>query len=403
MSRVVAAPRRRVARQLVRAENGDVVGYELLFGVDQDGAPEQIDLRRSQAITAAFAHLAQQHLGARRALFVNATRAFLTGALPVPFSAQNAVLEVLDDVEVDDQVLAGVTALRERGYRVAVDGWAQGPAIEALLAIADFVRVDVRQVEPGSLVELVAYVREVAGRAQVMAAAVDDEAAWVAARAAGFDLFEGDHLQRSTGPASVSTPSQLVALRLLAALSDPTTTPTEVEGIVSADPALTLKVLGVAGSAAGAGRPIGSLRQAVVLVGRRVLGSWVVLAALQGRSGGGREEMIEVLTLARTCELLAPVVEGTSPADAYAAGLVVAMGRVLGADVAAVLRGTRLDPGVAAAVLEGRGPLAVLLEAVAEFDRNGTTGGATLSAAQVAQAHLQALAAAMASVDDLED
>jgi EAL and modified HD-GYP domain-containing signal transduction protein len=396
-----APARPRIGRQSVHDVDGRVVGYELLFHAAGGTDVASRDASTSEVIGSAFGELAVQHLGSRRQLYVNTTRAFLTGQRPLPFPPQGVVLEVLGDLEVDAAIVAGAGVLKSRGFRLAVDGWATGPAFDRLLPIVDVVKVDVAAVDPVDLPDLVAYVGEISPYAQVLADGVRDAAELTACRSAGFDLYQGPHLQRPAAPSGTVSASQLVSLQLLAALADPDTQVGEIERIVSADPGITLRVLGAANSASGAGRQVGSLRQALVLMGRRTLSSWVVLAALHGRSSSGGEQLVDVLTRARTCELLGEDVPGVPAASAYAAGLVSGVGAVLGADVASVVRSARLDELVASAILQRAGVLGALLDAVEEFDGTGQTTSAVFPTAAVSRAHLHALGSAMATVGSL--
>ena len=69
-------------------------------------------------------------------------RAFLVGEQPLPAAEGRVVVEVLEGVTADEEVLAGVRELRARGYRIAVDDWEGGDDRAALVACADFVKVD---------------------------------------------------------------------------------------------------------------------------------------------------------------------------------------------------------------------------------------------------------------------
>ncbi len=86
---------------------------------------------------------------------------------------------------------------------------------------------------------------------------------------------------------------------------------------------------------------------------------------------------------------------------AYAAGLVTGLVAVLGADPVAVVKASKLTKPVAAAVLRREGDLGVMLDAVEEFGRGGTTTSEVFDTQTVAHAHLHALGAAVATVDSL--
>src|SRR4051812_16310412 len=143
-----------VARQPIVDARAALVGYELLFrhAADAGGAPAHGDAATTATILAAFAEFDPAQLLAGRPGFVNLTRAFLTGALPVPFSPDVAVLEVLESVEVDQEVVDGVRALAAQGFTIALDDFVWSGAAESLLEVARIVKIDVLQQDwPGVL------------------------------------------------------------------------------------------------------------------------------------------------------------------------------------------------------------------------------------------------------------
>src|SRR5439155_24401678 len=87
--------------------------------------------------------------------FVNLTREFLTGRLPLPFGPEQAVLEVLETVEVDDEVAAGVDRLVDQGYAIALDDFVRGSSHERLLKQESAVKLDLLCTSPERLVGII--------------------------------------------------------------------------------------------------------------------------------------------------------------------------------------------------------------------------------------------------------
>src|SRR6187402_2648266 len=93
-----------VGRQPIYDRAGDVFAYELLF---RDAAGATMAAKRSaqatsQVMVAAFTEFGLDQLVGSKACFINVTKEFLVGELPVPFGSDQAVLEVVETVEVDD-------------------------------------------------------------------------------------------------------------------------------------------------------------------------------------------------------------------------------------------------------------------------------------------------------------
>jgi EAL and modified HD-GYP domain-containing signal transduction protein len=388
--------RARIGRHAVHDPAGGVVGYELLFTAEDPGP--DADAAVTRAMTTAFGEFGLHRLGPRRTLFTNLTHAFVTGRAALPFGPHGVVLELLGELEADADVVDGAERLKRHGYRLAIDGYVGGAEHARLLPLVDVVKVDV--VAAGvELDDLAAYVREQLPGATLLADGVDSAAALDACRAAGFEYLSGPQVER---PAPLRTarvnPSQLVSVRLLAALSDPDAGVGDLERIVSADPGLSLRVLGAVNSVSGAGQEVRSLHQAIVLLGRRSLGAWVMLAALGGDPSSRREEMIDVLARARTCELIGRRYGGVEPSTAYAAGLLSGVVDAMGADVEQLVKGSGLGGGLASALIGHEGDLGTMLGEVEEFDRSGRPPS-VVSTADLAGAQLRALDAAMTTVD----
>lgn len=402
--------RPRIARQVVHDRSGAVAGYEFLFAAGSVGpaAPLDDDVRAGQdattteMIVVAFGDFALHRLGPRRSLYVNPTRALLTGAVPVPLDPRRAVLEVLDPLVVDDELVDGVRELRTRGFRIAVNLYVGGPAYTDLLPLVDVVKLDVPTIG-ADLPALVEHVRATTPRALLLADSVRDEATLDLCRAVGADLFAGPHLDRRPPPRSARVkPTQLISLQLLAALADRHSTTDELERIVSADPGISLRVLQTVNSAAGTRHQVTTLRQAVVLVGRTTLSTWVMLAALGGSTTHDREDLVAILTRARTCELLAEHVPGVEALTAFAAGLISGLAEALGLDPHLVARDTRLDDVLTAAVVRRQGDVGLLLLAVEEYSRSGTSTS-LVSTAVLSRAYLEGLAIAVETIDEALD
>src|SRR5690349_12909254 len=107
-----------VGRQAIYDRRREVAAYELLFrnGPGARAATDGGPLATSQVMVAAFTTVGMEELAGGRPCFINLTADFLLGELPVPFAPAHAVLEVLETVEVDDRLVAGVAALVGRGY-----------------------------------------------------------------------------------------------------------------------------------------------------------------------------------------------------------------------------------------------------------------------------------------------
>ncbi|WP_258723715.1 EAL domain-containing protein [Cellulomonas sp. NS3] len=196
----VAAVGRRipVGRQPITDPDGTPRAYEFLYrslaservGVDRWAAAQQ-DVATGAVLHSVFADRGVGIAAAGCPAFVNVTRSYLVGALPLPADPARLVLEVVESVQVDAEVLAGVARLRAAGFRIAVDDFVALPDQLRLLPFADFVKIDHR--------DLVRHGRpllELASRfgARLVAEHLETTEALDACVTAGFTLLQGDVL-----------------------------------------------------------------------------------------------------------------------------------------------------------------------------------------------------------------
>ncbi|GAB3683381.1 EAL and HDOD domain-containing protein [Angustibacter aerolatus] len=411
------SPHAQIARQGIYDRERRLVGHELLFrggdgdtavleealnptGLARRGATAAGDLATSQVIATTFGDFGVQQLGDGKPLFLNLTRAFLVGDLPLPFGPTGVVLEVLEDVEVDAEVLHGLRALRERGFRLALDDFVGEESRRALLPLVDVVKVELSGplTEPGVLPGFVESWREQAPGAAFLAERVEDEVLFEASLAAGFELFQGYHLHR---PATVRrprlSPSQIGCLQLLRVLADPSSTTKDIERAVAADPGLSLRVLGTANSAGGsaASHSITSLRQAVVLLGPTALCAWVMLTLLGGASEAVGAGIVDVLARAQCCQLLATR-RGLPRGEAYTVGLLSGIAGLLGVDVRSVAEAAGVSTALVQVLERRDGPLGALLDLVVAHEHGQLLPGGIADSYDVSRAYLEAWAASLA-------
>lgn len=351
-----------IGRQPVYDLEGRLYGYELLFrpaisasgsGVDGSTGPEA-DVATSSTILAAFSDFSSAELLGGRLGFINLTRGFIVGNLPLPFEPDGVVLEILETVSVDQEVVDGVRGLCDRGFRIALDDFTWSAAAEPLLELVHLVKIDVLGLPWEQVMATVERCRPHGVR--LLAERVEDEETLRRCVTAGFELFQGYHLGRpQTLTAEGLTPNQAVALRLVAALGDPGTSAPDVEKLMSQDAALTYRLLRIANSAAYARpRPLSRLRDAVVLVGMARLRAWLVLATMEAGGGTGAG-LTDAIVLARTCEIVTRATSATiAPETAFTLGLLHGLVTGLGTTTDDLVRGMpALDPRLEAALLDG--------------------------------------------------
>lgn len=380
------------ARQPILDEDGRLAGYELLYRGSGTDSPH--------AATSRVAARALSDLGLREATggapaFLNVTLEFLQAMDPLPFGPGRVVLEIASDRVVDEALRERLRRLREHGYPIALDGWADQPTAEPLLDLATAAKVDAREHPADALGELVARLR--ARRLRPIAYGVDGHALRDACRQAGFELFQGDFFSRPREVVGQSVPAaSLGALRLAAGISAAAESGMdELERAIALDPGLSLRLLRFVNSAAFSLRHrIKSVRQAIVLLGARTVRQWAMLLLLAGIDENRGPLLVTALSRGRTCESIARHLGADDPESHFFTGMLSVADALLDMPMERVVADLPLAEDVVAALVRragGKGRTLTMAEAC-ERGRWDEAALPTLDAAELADLHVQALA-----------
>jgi EAL and modified HD-GYP domain-containing signal transduction protein len=375
-----------VGRQPIFNRGGDVVAYELLFRGSWDAveAGRFDTYATSHVIVNAFTEFGIGEVAGDRLCFINLTHEFLTGKLTLPFGPEQVVLEVLETVTIDDEVVAGITALVAAGYRIALDDFVWGSGHERLLGLASYVKLDLLDGDLSRLDEIMTACRRHPGL-QIVAERLETDEQLAIADHYGMELRQGYALSRPQVLTAASlSPSRLRRLELLGALSSPEASLESILSIIATDPALSLRVLRASNSAAAAAASrISSVRQAVVMVGMAHIRQWAMLMVIDDVAEATEEQMITALARARLCENVARTI-GAPPDAAFMAGIVSAVASLLGLTREAMAAHLPLTPEVSVALVDGSGQLGRVLSVVDAYESGDLTdiAGTTDLAAQ---------------------
>jgi hypothetical protein len=134
-----------VGRQPIYTRQLDVFAYELLFrsGEMQHAGVTDGNQATAHVLVNTFLELGLDTLVGSKRAFVNLTRDFLLQDYVLGFPADRVVLEVLEDVAVDDDVLAALRNLSAQGYIIALDDFFYREHLRPLVELADIIKIDV--------------------------------------------------------------------------------------------------------------------------------------------------------------------------------------------------------------------------------------------------------------------
>jgi len=360
-----------VGRQPIFDRDLAVMGYELLFRPipcsQLDTAGFQGNQMTAEVVLGSVGIGIDQLVGDKK-LFCNASRGVLTGEVPILLPPERTVVEILETIDCDATVLAGCRRLRSEGFCLALDDISVFSKARAFLDVASIIKIDIQATSPPHLPRLVKQCRR--HDVTLIAEKVETRDEFRRCSRLGFDYFQGYLLAR---PAEVSgrslDPSSVTRVRLASRLLDEECPFAELEEIIRFDPAVSYQLLRLAsiGAAQGLRRTISTLREALILIGWRRVQAWASLLLLGQSGNGAGEALVQALSRARMCELLAPQSPMLQPELAFTAGLISSFDLLLDVELEVALRDLPLKASLRAAVLDGHGPLGGLVADVKDF------------------------------------
>jgi c-di-GMP-related signal transduction protein len=361
-----------IGRQALYDAQGHVAAYELLFrdGPHAHEATIRGSAATSRVIVEAFTAFGIEELVGDRPCFINLTREFLVGELPLPFPPGRVGLELLAGIEVDDELVAAAAALTEQGHRLAVDGFTGDPATARLLPHVHYVKVDMTAGDRHAIARIVDQCRRIP-RIRLIAQRIETPELLELAVRHRFQLFQGHVLSR---PLLVTTqalnPTRLARVRLLTELAAEDVDLDRAVATIERDPALAVRILrGVNAASNGLKQPVASIFQAVVLLGIPQVRQWATLMMVADLADGDESVLTDAVVRARMCQTVAERLGCAPGPTAFTVGLLSAIGDLLGGPVGILTDQLPLTADVADAVVRGQGDLGAVLREVRAYQR----------------------------------
>lgn len=338
-----AAPLRYVARQPIIDRDEKVFGYELLF---RNGLENSFSGNLDEASRATLDRSLLMGLDVlcdgRRA-FVNCTRDTLIKGLVTLLPPHSTVVEILESVPADPDVFAACHNLKEQGYAIALDDYVAGDGREALVPLADIIKVEMQLTTEEERAELVKQFGSTYCR--MLAEKIETHGDFARARDQGFVYFQGYFFRRPEMLSTHDLPAnQLNYLRMLQEVSRPELDLAGLERLIKAEASVCYRLLRYLNSAAFAfQKEIHSVKHAISLLGERDVRRWVRLVAAVGAGQNKTSDLVlSALVRGRFGELLSPrVPHGES--DLFLLGLLSLIDAMLEMPMESVLEKISLD------------------------------------------------------------
>lgn len=391
-----------IGRQPIVGLQQKIIGYELLFRHSADASNAQIsdDLSAgTNVLVNTFSNMDANWILGDKLAFINIAAPMLESDFLELLPAKRVVLELIKTVEATPELIARIQGLRHMGFRFALDDFDHRPISTDLLPIADFIKVDIRELGLDKTAALVRTLQ--GGSAKLIAEKVETRTEFKFCKELGFHYFQGYYFAHpETLSAKIINPAYATVLTLLNKVRNNADVK-EIENGFKADVALSFKLLRYINSVGfGLSCEIQSIRHALAILGYQQLYRWLtLLLATAGNDSTPPALMKTAITRGRLTELLGQdYLEKNDRDNLFIVGIFSLLDAMLEMPMADILEKLYLPDTICDALLTRQGmygPFLALSEACESSDPKRIeelADSMAMAPDKVNKAHMEALA-----------
>lgn len=361
-----------IARQPIYDRDKGVLGYELLYRSSLLNRANITDADQAscETILNSFMHIGIDNIVGSALAFINLPREFIVNDTLMPAFKEQAVLEILEDIEPDDEVIKGIKRFKQAGYQIALDDFVFRDELVPLLELADYIKLDVIELSKSQLQQQLMYLEPY--KAKVVAEKVETHELYEFCYGLGMDYFQGfffchpEMLQQKSLPSN-----KLVVLNLINKLNDPDITSEALENLLIQDITLSYKLLRYINSAAfSLRREVDSIKDAIVLLGIKNLREWVSLIMMSRVLDSKPTELIVTgMIRGKMLELLAEKMQPEIRHQMFIIGLFSVLDALMDQPMIELLDTVILSTPIKLALLDKAGPQGELYQYVLQYEQ----------------------------------
>ncbi|HEY1594084.1 MAG TPA: HDOD domain-containing protein [Thermoleophilaceae bacterium] len=344
-----------VARQPIFDKDLNVFAYELLFQ-GTDGRADSADL------VGAFGSMGLQDLVGNRPACVRVSERFIYDAPSLQLPAERLIVEIVDGPA------EAIAALKQRGYTIALQDFEYRTELDHLVDLAHIIKLDVHKLGQQGLWQQMGLIQNRGKR--VVATKVESHEELEFCKNLGFDYYEGHFLCQPKLVTRQTVPTnRLAKLSLLAELNNPEADFDGLERIIARDVGLSYRFLRYINSAFfSLPHKVGSIRQALVLLGISAVKKWATLLAMADIDDKPNELVVTALVRAKMCELAVASRPAREREEYFTTGMFSVVDALLDSPMDVVLSSLPLSDEIKDALQYHLGPKGVVLKAVLSYE-----------------------------------
>lgn len=272
-----------VARQPIFDNDYNIVAYELLYRdslrnyYDGDRAD---NVATSLLIANAFFSFGIENLVGDKKAFINFDQYSILQGIPELLDANKVVIEILETVEPDKKFLNKIDSLTEAGYTIALDDYDTGYEFDEVISRVKLIKVDFFLNTHSEIEKIVKVFRN--QKKILLAEKVETKEEFEWAKSLGFDLYQGYYFEKPAIQKSKKLDNNAIQyIKLMSELHSSEPNIKNIAEILKLDIALTFKLLTLVNEIVKPLEKIGSIQQAIVMLGVNRFRRWLTLSVVQ--------------------------------------------------------------------------------------------------------------------------
>ncbi|SES62807.1 EAL and modified HD-GYP domain-containing signal transduction protein [Nitrosomonas marina] len=364
-----------LAKQPILDRNKDLVAFELFFRsqeLENSANPENGLSATANVIVNAYGHLGIQNVLGQQRGFININGDLIRSDLINLLPQKHVVLEISSSEIIDDELIAHCTELKKSGYQFALTGVTSvNENVQRILPLINIVKIDVSRLSQIELTELVKQMKR--WPVLFLAEKVESHDTANQCMHIGFEMFQGYFYAK---PESISgkraDPAKLSLLNLLTLVMSDSDLE-EIDKEFKREPGLSYNLLRMVNSAAvGIPQKVNSIKQSIMLLGRKQLQRWIQLLLYTTENSKNNEGLDNALlrTAAARGKLMELIAAVERPHDknyqerAFMVGILSLLDTVLGIEMQQIIDKLSIPEDMSQALLIREGRLGLELQLI---------------------------------------
>ncbi|MGN1392900.1 MAG: EAL and HDOD domain-containing protein [Succinivibrionaceae bacterium] len=363
-----------VAKQPILNTKKKTVAYELLFRNGLTNAyPKGISSIEATAsiITEQFLSHPIEKLVGDCLCFINFPYSLIVENLVDFLPIDQVVIEILEDCEPNDTLLASVKELKKKGFKIALDDFTMDDSWGKFLPYIDIIKFDFRAYPLEYIVNFIKNNSQY--KIKYLAEKIETNDEFIFATNLGFSLFQGYFFSKPEIVQNKAlSQNQIAVFQLLKEVNTVGEINFDkIEILLKRDLSLAYKLLRYVNNVRyGFSNPITSFRNAAVYLGQKELRRFVALISATSLGNDTPSELYQLsLTRAHFCELLSKLRKGhTDPQEAFLCGLFSLLEPIMERPLVETLKEMPIADDIKQALLANKGELAFYLNFVKDYE-----------------------------------